>query len=353
MRFLFISNSKHWLHPSRDASTRYRCFHPAENLRSFGHDVDICTQQAFGYQLAARYDVYIFHRPRYSRYLEMLLNLLNRRNKLVLADYDDLLFSPKFSQESPLYLNGQTSLKIVTRLHQNYQQAMRMFDHFTVSTQPLANHLLMENSHASIKVIHNGYSESWLAQAMLLPKEHASPLVGYFPGTKSHDRDFARISDQVCRYISHSNRRLMIVGPLNVSEHLLASKKLLRSSHVPYRKLSTLISRCHVSLAPLEDTAFNRCKSGIKFMESALFSAPVIATPIPDMRRFQSAGIFLAETAADFTDALHLLENNAFSDANANAIRNYALKHCSAKEQTHNFLSHINDLLGFKSQPDK
>jgi hypothetical protein len=114
-----------------------------------------------------------------------------------------------------------------------------------------------------------------------------------------------------------------------------------------------LISRCHVTLAPLEDTTFNRCKSGLKFIESALFSVPVIATPIPDMQRFKSSGILLAETADEFTDAFNLLEDEAFYETNAVAIRKYALKHCSARAQTSNFLSYVNGLLGLKNITDR
>jgi hypothetical protein len=346
MRFLFISNSKHLLYPTRDASTRYRCLHPIEALSELGYHADLCTQREFGWNLTDLYDAYIFHRPRYSRYFAFLINRLNRLGKVVIADYDDLLFSPEHAGDAPIYRNGQASLRITRKLHQNYLAALQLFDNFTTSTSPLAEQIRLKKPSATIEVIHNGYSANWVTQARINPPKDDRIVAGYFPGTRSHDRDFNHIAGAVTSWLEKSRHMLTIVGPLEISAPGFPVHTIQHRDHVPYRLLPQLVSTCHLTLAPLEKTLFNHCKSGIKFFESALFGVPIITSPIPDMVRFKESGLILANSPEDFYDGLHYLseDSNNHSERCADAHR-YALRNCSALTQTERMLRYVQSLI--------
>ncbi len=345
MRFLYISNSKHLLYPTRDASTRYRCFNPVETLNEMGHIADLCTQREFSKRHLDAYDVYIFHRPRYTRRLERYVNRLNRGRKISIADYDDLLFTPELASFSPIVRNGQASIRIARKLHQNYLAALHLFDHFTTSTAPLAEQIRDKMTTAATAVIHNGYSPTWLRQAERGTPDATVVTAGYFPGTRSHDHDFAVIKRPLEKWLSSTLNRLMVVGPLRMEDNQVTQASVTRRSHVPYHALPQLISQCDVALAPLEATPFNYCKSGIKFIESALFGVPLIATPIPDIARFKQGGVLLAHTPSEFKEMLDLIsQEKAAVETQRQSLYRYAATHCSAKAQTERILDFIQSI---------
>ena len=353
MKLLFISNSKHHLYPARDASTRYRCLHHIEGFEELGISADLCTQRHFGIRLTERYDIYIFHRPKYTYYLDSLLNLMARRGKLVIADYDDLLFTPELAHESPIFRNGNASLKIAKKLHNNYAHAMSLFDHFTVSTAPLADEIHNKNPNATIEIIHNGFSKLWIEQAELSEAPTDRQVIGYFPGTSSHDKDFETVADDISKHLEKPNRNLKIVGPLKLSEGQFPPQKVARLSHFPYDQLPRLISSCNVTIAPLELTNFNYCKSGLKFIESSVFSVPVVATPIPDIVRFRPSGILLFENGSELRMALDSLDEKCFYQDHVANIHSHVKTYCSAIEQTKRLLSYLLSLKPFDNLNEK
>jgi glycosyltransferase involved in cell wall biosynthesis len=83
-------------------------------------------------------------------------------------------------------------------------------------------------------------------------------------------------------------------------------------ARVPFAHLPEYLSSSWVTLAPLVDNAFNHSKSAIKFLESAAFGAPCIATPIPDMLKHEAGGLQLARTENDWEQLLDgLLDESA------------------------------------------
>ena len=345
MRFLYISNSKHLLYPTRDASTRYRCFNPVEALNEMGHIADLCTQHELSQRHLDAYDVYIFHRPRYTRRLQKYVNRLNRSSQITIADYDDLLFTPELASFSPIVRNGQASIRIARKLHENYLAALGLFDHFTTSTEPLAEQIRDKIPTAAISVIHNGYSPTWLYQSEQAVPDADVVTAGYFPGTRSHDHDFALIKHPLENWLRSESNRLMVVGPLRMENSGMAQTSVTRRPHVPYHALPRLISQCNVTLAPLESTPFNQCKSGIKFIESALSGVPLIASPIPDIARFVQAGALLAHTPSEFGEMLDLIAlEKAPDDTRRRSLYRYAVTHCSAKTETERLLDFIRSI---------
>jgi hypothetical protein len=59
---------------------------------------------------------------------------------------------------------------------------------------------------------------------------------------------------------------------------------------VDFADYAAQVRRGWVSLAPLEDTPFNRCKSALKVIEAGWWGIPTVCSPVPDMARFGAAG---------------------------------------------------------------
>jgi glycosyltransferase involved in cell wall biosynthesis len=336
VRLLFVSNSKHTRRPYLDAATRYRCFHPAEDIAEFGWLADVCTLAEFRLSLVKNYDVFVFHRPTYSRGIQNRVAELKKQGKAVIADYDDLIFDPNHALESPPYLSGAASAKIVKHLCFRNLEALNLFDKITVSTVPLGEAVRALNPMAEIEVIYNGLSKRWIEGARWFREfERKQRKIVYFSGTKSHDHDFKLIEDCLADYVNRYDDLVFeVVGSLDFDKTKFIPEKLRMRPHVDYMVLPSLIKSSWVTIAPLQDNEFNRCKSGLKFFESAAFGVPVIATPIPDMQRFQGSGILFAERPDEWTDALDVLQDPEIYVQTSKSILSYALGHCLSIPQT-------------------
>ncbi|ATP17608.1 hypothetical protein BV87_03855 [Sphingobium yanoikuyae] len=80
------------------------------------------------------------------------------------------------------------------------------------------------------------------------------------------------------------------------------------------------MAMCSTVIAPLEMSAFNACKSRVKFLEAALSGCRLVASPIPDMQAIGSNHLTLADNSDDWYEAL-----SAIPDASKRrelAIRN-------------------------------
>jgi len=352
MNFVFVSNTKHRMRPYLDAATRYRCFNPAEDLSCLGHLADVCSLRDFRPSLENHYDVFVFHKPTYSKGLERTVTRLKSNGKLLIADYDDLIFNPNHALEAPGFLLGSASERIIKDLYEKNFAALRLFENVTVSTEPLREEVRNMQPDANIGVVHNGLSRRWLDSASVFERAETDfRTIGYFPGTRSHDHDLQLIIRKLADYINgHGDTRLLVAGSLNIQDKAFKAHKVSRWPHREYIDLPQLILHCWVTIAPLQSNRFNQCKSGLKFFESAAFGVPVIATSIPDMRRFEGSGIYLAETPEDYLAVLESLRDPEIYTANSRCISDYVFEHCMSMSQTKKFLDFVRQALCLESQ---
>jgi glycosyltransferase involved in cell wall biosynthesis len=115
------------------------------------------------------------------------------------------------------------------------------------------------------------------------PKSRKQPefILGYFAGTKTHDRDFEIIADQVIQIFEEFPEvKLMIVGHLNLPASFNKySKRIKQHGLKDYLALQELISEVDINLAPLVINDFTNCKSELKFFDAGLVRVPTIASP--------------------------------------------------------------------------
>lgn len=305
MHVLFVTECRFDKTAFGDGSTRYRCFNVAEGLIASGHRATVASLSEVVLHSLQRYDVISVLRPRATRRLVRLIKAARKRQIHLVADFDDLIFDIDAAGVSPLVLNGYATTEQAAQKFKRFAEAGRWFDEITVSTRPLAEAANKCFPSLPVYLLANGLSLLWLKHADARLRSENSELrtgksISYLPGTRSHDADFGMIKTAVRRWLSTAeDRKLRIVGALNVTDGEFDAAQVIKEPLVPYFQLPEKIQRSHVTLAPLLDGEFNRAKSHIKFLESAAFGVPVVATAIDDIDQHRGVcGLFTPSTPA-------------------------------------------------------
>lgn len=288
------------------ASCRYRIGHIVELLGG----IDVVIGPRLPADVAERCRIVVCARPLLTDPLAASLRQLRAAGIVLVADYDDLLFAGAVSG-LPASVRGSsgTDDRREGRLA-SYAAGPPAFDRFTVATRPLADSLQQLVPDAPIKVVPNGLSQQWVTQGRALYRQFRTgdPLViRYFAGSPSHDDDFASIVPVLVTFLNaHPEVRLEVVGPVRFDVSRFRPGSVAALSKVSYEHLPALLASTWVNLAPLQPTAFNRCKSAIKVLESGAFQCPTIASASDDVLRHRELGapLSLCSTEQDWHAAL-------------------------------------------------
>lgn len=309
-KICFISETRRSDRPLHDPSVRYRAYHPAEALLKKGHICTIYSASQFFTNPSFNYDIYIFHRPSISRKMfPEVIKTLKRLGRQLICDYDDLIFgNEEAALTSSAVKNGTLTPKDAILAYSNNLEALFLFDQFTVSTTMLAERINKVSSDAKILISPNFIPDSILSVQEYLGtpfRKRSDSIIGYFAGTKSHDRDLPEIEEALHRVLSENSQfKLLIVGPVAITKALASLPSVTTLPAVNYLRLPSLMSKCNTVIAPLENSAFNECKSRVKFLEAALSGCRLIASPITDMRQVGSNHITLANNLDEWYESL-------------------------------------------------
>lgn len=306
----FITETRQIDTPILDPSVRYRAYHPGELLQDMGHQCSVLSAGRFYESPVFDYDVYIFHRPSSAQKMfPQVVDALRRLNKILIADYDDLIFGDEETAlVSSAVKNGTLTQAQAIRVFADNLNALMYFDRVSVSTSPLARRVSEAVPCASVEIVPNLVPPSLLSfhegmQTYL--KKRAPTTIGYFAGTKSHDRDLPVVEMVLHRVLSENQTfALQIVGPVKVPPSLASIPNVTVAPPVDYLHLPGLMAKCSTVIAPLEQSAFNECKSRVKFLEAALSGCRLVASDIPDMRAIGEDHLVIAKSENDWYEAL-------------------------------------------------
>ena len=125
-------------------------------------------------------------------------------------------------------------------------------------------------------------------------------IITYFPGTRSHARDFAEIAQPLSNILqSNTDIKLQITGPLEYKINVSPAQSI-HYDRVPFSEYNTLVKNGWINLAPLEINPFTRCKSAIKIIEAGYWGIPTICSANPDNMRFIGVGALLSSTPQEW-----------------------------------------------------
>lgn len=344
LHVLFVSCSRHKQDFYRDASARYRCFFPAESLNAEGVPASVVhIEQSLTLDLAS-FDVIVVHRPTLNLATRLLLWRAGRLSIPLVADVDDLLFQPDVIDDLPAVCSGGMSKRLARARVLGYQAALARFRFITCSTQPLRDELQHLFIDADVQVISNAVPPRWFAPWSPGPMPERK-IIRYLPGSGNHDHDFAMINQALGKLMSAFPQvELEVFGPIGHHYGALPSHRVRFRRAVPYEALPRVMHDSWVTLAPLVDNRFNRCKSGLKFWESALLGVPVVASPIPDIRRFDCSGLRFATGLNQWSEQLGaLLDIRQWQQAQLSALAT-ARAQCTTRSTVplwHHFLAKV------------
>ena len=105
--------------------------------------------------------------------------------------------------------------------------------------------------------------------------------IAYGSGTNTHDADFALVAGPLTRVMAeHPSVRLLLAGPLLMPAALERfGDRVVRIPMLRFSDYLATLSRCDISLAPLEPGLFNDAKSNIKFLEASVLGLPSVCSP--------------------------------------------------------------------------
>jgi hypothetical protein len=346
LRIAFVAGTRNPQLFQDDPSFIYRCQNLGLALQRLGHQVSWLHWSML--RPRQRFDVTVFHRPRYSLIWRARLWWLRRQGTILLADVDDLIFDPALARHSPGVVNGLVSLAKTARQFAEHRTALQCFDRVTVSTGPLAEHVRGHLPQAAVRILPNAVHLSWLGANAERTAQSYSPVVTYFPGTRSHDRDFAVYADGVANFLAaHREARLEVTGPLNF--HLQARPgQVVRHEKMPFVNYADHVRLAWVNLAPLEPTPFTRCKSALKVLETGFWGIPTVCSPLPDAERFVSAGaVFAPDGPACFAALQALTKPSCYAEV-TRGLSERVLARADVREVARSFLQFVRAASGSK-----
>jgi glycosyltransferase involved in cell wall biosynthesis len=244
-------------------------------------------------------DMLFVQRLPMSPVAEKVFKEVNHRGKLVIFEIDDDLLrlppNSRFAEEA----NDNYELRIKSSVFAS--QAVQC------STPQLAE--VVAAIHPEVVVLENQLDK---VPPFIEKKPNAtSVIIGYAAG-EDHRLDWQIVKDQYNEVISElassgHDIETWIIGDKVIFESITTSHKKY-FPFLPRAAYLEVLKNFDISLIPLADNAFNRCKSDVKFLESAACSAAVLASTVvfKNSIRHSETG-FLFDTGEKFGTHLRRL----------------------------------------------
>lgn len=304
--------------------------------------------------LCQKYHLLFIHRAISDPNLDALTQVFRTQNKPVLFDIDDLVFDPEIL---PTIAQTQNLSLVETQIYSQtmskHQSIIRQATHllaptnylcsalhnfFDLPTFQLPNHLdaqsfsqgqeiaslnlsLLKKLQAPSSSLSSPSPLSPSSPSSSVRSQKSSPLLlGYFPGTKTHDQDFLVVAPALVYLFRHFSPRevqLHITGFLSlppILEPYLHTGHLHHHPAVPYPQLIKQYSPLHLNLAPLHSATdpFCSAKSELKYFFAGICGVPTLATPTAPYQEIHDThhSLLLCSQPQDWLSSLlHLLHH--------------------------------------------
>jgi glycosyltransferase involved in cell wall biosynthesis len=274
---------------------RYRCYNMAQAINT--HDKGMTASYFFLQDLLAidrladYADVLVLVRVRYDADVERLIRTFRLAKKPVLYDIDDNIFT---LEATPLLVSSldqgltrfgriEKWVGVVGRIRHSLQEV----DGIITTTDFLADQL-RDQFDVPVTVVPNFLNlEQWQYSATLrqqpTPPPDDAPIIGYFSGSASHNRDY-QIAEEGLRHILtvFPKATLRIAGYLEPPASLDPyTNRIERLPFMDFLGLQKAISEVSLNLSPLQHNAFSYSKSELKYFEAAAAGVLTVASPAP------------------------------------------------------------------------
>ncbi len=300
-------------------SAFYRAYNPAEELRMHGFKTSTTiSDNPFLHKLANKFSVFVFHRVSYNGKIEKMIAEIKRQGKEIIFDADDLIHDPTYLVHMDYF---QKMNRTQQEQYKNGIGAEIINDPYvktcTTTVSYLANKLKEKNK--KVIIVPNKFSEKEfeLTNSLLQTqkKDDGKIRIIYCSGTLSHNKDFATIKEALLKILDkYGQTRLVLMGPLDVSEDLLHKKEQIEiTPRASRNKFFVGLYGADINLAPLElNNPFCESKSALKFTEAGALKIPTVAVRNQTFSEAIDDGEdgFLADNAKEWVEKIEKLINS-------------------------------------------
>lgn len=301
-------------------SARYRAWHVAEELEKQGFTCGVTVQDnPFLSRYADRFSVFIFHRVMVTASVRKIIARIKKQHKTIIFDTDDLVYDAEYFKHMDVMRNMNAFEKMQ---YQGGVGAEILADPYvfvcTTTTTYLADKLRERGKKVFIVPNRLCKGDIEISQKLKVKNQKSIVIIGYFSGTKSHDKDFAVVAPALARILqAHPQVRLLLAGPLESGSVLKPfTDRVEVVPYVPRAEHFGNIARCDINIAPLEmGNPFCEAKSQLKFFEAGIVSVPTVASATQTFREAISDGVdgCVATSREEWYDKLlRLVENEDF-----------------------------------------
>ncbi|MBE6089737.1 MAG: glycosyltransferase [Clostridium beijerinckii] len=263
-------------------SSRYRVEHFREQLLINGIKSDFSLVEDLAKYNIEEYETIVIYRCRYNDSINNFIEECHKKGKKVFYDIDDYIFD--YNKIKHLgFLNGEDYVDF-DKYSSDIYKCMSLSDGFITSTENMKKSIESSFVNKPVCVNRNVASMemfiiSLKAKSEII-KNKEKVVIGYFSGSKTHDKDFEIISNVLLDILKNNeNVYLKIGGCLNLPKEFEVVKQRIEFvGFVDWKRLPYLIASVDINLLPVEDTFFHSCKSENKWTEAALVGVPTVAS---------------------------------------------------------------------------
>lgn len=299
-------------------SAMYRAHNQAEELRLHGFKCSVTIQDnPFLPKYADKFKIFIFHRTLCTSKVAKLIESAKKLGKEIIFETDDLVFDPKYIQQTDHYQKMNALEK------KQYEKGVGE----EILKDPYVKICVTTTSYLA-KILGSFGKKVFVSKSKLSLKdlkiiediekkrpprvELSEVRIGYFAGTKGHDRNFATVEGALAGVLEKfKNVKLVLAGPLNISEKFETfGNRIERLPFVLREKHFENISGVDISIIPLvKRDPFCESKSELKFFEAGVLGVPSVAVANQTYREAIDDGVdgFLASNHEEWLEKLEKL----------------------------------------------
>jgi O-antigen biosynthesis protein len=251
-------------------------------------------------ETAEKQDVFVLQSVVDKEKLAYLYALQQEEGKKIVCDVDDYL---ELDEDNPHYVEHK-------QIDANFtiKSTLRIADMVTTTNEYLAKQLREYNKNV---VILPNYMD--LRRWDGLVRENVSKEIRIlWAGSITHRKDLEMIEKPMKKILDeYPNVKFVAMGDLRIKEAYYDHNVEVRLG-VPFEVYPNILRgmQADIGIAPLRDTEFNRCKSGIKVLEYSMCRIPCVAS---DVEPYKGTKALLAQTDDDWYEILsNLIENKKY-----------------------------------------
>lgn len=262
--------------PKRSAVTTYRVIRPFTKVGgkvrfSLLRKNERIKTELLAERLKKQGDIWVIKYIEHLQTANLIVWMRNKVNSTLVIDIDDNVWEIPYGN---ITIHGKEAMEAHINRGFWTLELIKAADAVTVSTEPLKDKLKSFNS--KIEVIPNLIDpKDWKYK----PKPHDTVRIGWIY-SHTHIPDIKEVKEALNNIKEKYGDRIEIIifgSDLQVFSFKPEHHWGVKFAEYP-KKLTEL--SFDISICPLEDNEFNKCKSNIKWMESVMSGAAVIASDV-------------------------------------------------------------------------